>query len=209
MLVVRREDVSPEQAAALAADLASVDWSSLHHAYGPASEVGALLLAIAIGGNEVRREAWWELWGNVHHQATVYEATVPAVSFIAVVARWPGHPDRIEALNFLREIALGNGTFAEAVHLAVRAHAVSLLDNWTVEPEHVQRALLWLSSAYPDLAQGHPGLTQLVPESMRVAWSEALDSRGRREDLDEDDFDALMDRQSELEAWALAGWPTE
>jgi hypothetical protein len=192
--------------------LGQVPWSELNHAYGPAIEVPVLIYAVLVGADETRHEAWWELWGNVHHQGTVYEATVPTVPFIGLLARAEGHPDRIEALGFLREVALGNGSFAAAVRRAVRPFAVSLAANWERETGLVQRAILWLISAFPDLPPQSPDLCRLIPEPMRASWDEVLKAMtdrvsGIEEKLDEDS-DASMDRRAALEAWALAGWPS-
>lgn len=49
-----------------------IRWTELAHAYGSATDVAALLYGATLGDDQVRREAWWELWGNIHHQGTVY-----------------------------------------------------------------------------------------------------------------------------------------
>lgn len=203
--VVSRSDVTPDLLARIEGALATVDWSGIDHAYGPAIEVPCLLLAVAVGGDDARREAWWELWGNVHHQGTVYEATVPVVPFIDEVARWIGHPDRVEALSFLREIALADGSHSAEVKAAVRPCAETLLTGWQGEPELVRRALIWLASAFPEMVRTHSDLLALVPDNLRGPYDEVIASAGNRSELD----DEAMDRQDELERWALAGWPAE
>ncbi len=199
----------------LTQSLSRVPWATLTHAYGPAEDVPALLLAVRVGTDAIRDLAWWELWGNVHHQGTVYEATVSSVPFIAAIAADEAHPDRVEALSFLREIAIGDGTHAPAVHQAVRPRAHALVEAWEHEPELLRRALLWLSSAFPELTEEHPGLTAHLPEALQPAWNELLVER-RLHDAGDDDAlesmyndDDVMDRRSELEQWALAGWPPE
>ena len=57
--------------------VSAVDWSAVHHAYGAASDVPGQLPAVIVGDEETRDEAWWNLWGNIHHQGTIYEATAP------------------------------------------------------------------------------------------------------------------------------------
>ena len=200
--VIPRGDVAHEVAQALLHRLEQVAWARLHHAYGPAVQVPVLLCAIHVGTTEVRRPAWEELWGNIHHQGTVYEATVAAVPFLHDVARWPGHPDRVQALSFLREIALGDGSAAAAVRDAVRPWAATLLTAWQDEPEPVRRALVWLATAFPALAREHEDLMAVVPPHLRVVRDEAVASVGRRDELS----DEAWDRQDELERWALAGW---
>ena len=187
--------------------LAEVRWHELHHAYGQASNLPALLFAIVVGTDEVRSPAWWELWGNIHHQGTVYEATVPSVPFLEAVAGFPEHPDRVEALSFLRWIAVGDGTFAADVRAAVRPGVETLLAGWELQPDLIQRALVWLASGYPDIASRHPRLVQLVPHSMRATWAEVIARSGYPMADQDESTDEAMDREDELERWALAGWP--
>ncbi len=187
--------------------LAEVRWHEVHHAYGLATNVPALLLAIVVGTDEVRSPAWWELWGNIHHQGTAYEATARSVPFIEAVAGSLEHPDGVEALSFLRQIVVGNGTCAAAVRAAVRPGVEASLANWEMEPDLIQRALSWLASVYPDLASLHPGLEQLVPESMRSKWAEVVTRSGYPIAYQDESTDDAMDRQAELERWVPAGWP--
>ena len=95
----QREVVTSNAVAVLADALDAVPWLRLGHAYGPARDVPALLYAVTVGGTDARKAAWWELWGNIHHQGTVYEATSPAVPFIAALAGRDGYPDRVQAVS--------------------------------------------------------------------------------------------------------------
>lgn len=61
-----------------------IDWASLSHAYGPATNVPDLLRALLTGSEE---ETWLELWNDVHHQGSVYSATAPTVR---VLMTWLG-----------------------------------------------------------------------------------------------------------------------
>ena len=65
------------------AGLDDVEWAALQHAFGPASDVPGLLRALQSGD----REALHELYGNIWHQGTTYEATAHAVPFIAALAK--------------------------------------------------------------------------------------------------------------------------
>lgn len=190
--------------------LGSVPWGDLHHAYGPAADVPSLLLAVSLGTDPVRLEAWWELWGNVHHQGTVYEATPPCVPFLARIAADLEHPDRVNALSFLRQVAVGEGMFSPQVRVAVADTLSSLLRSWRQQPELVQRALLLLASAFPDDLATYPELADQLPAHLRTAWHELARAGGSptslAEGADDGRDDELMDRQDELEAWALAGW---
>lgn len=203
-----RNAVSAPEREELARALDAVPWTLLHDAYGPAVDVPVHLYSAALGQADTRAAAWWELWGNVHHQGTVYEASVHAVPFVAAIASDPKHTDRVQALSFLRELAVGSGQHAPAVRHAVRPFAEALLAGAPTEPPLIQQALVWLLSAFPSRVSEHPGLGRLVPASLRDGWTEVLERvRTRHEDraYDEKD-DAWFDRQQELEQWALAGW---
>ncbi|WP_416966666.1 hypothetical protein [Streptomyces sp. 4F14] len=68
------------------ADLDDVQWHTLTHAYGTAEDVPDLIRALYEGG-EAAEEALDELYGTVYHQGSVYEASAPAVPFLAHAAR--------------------------------------------------------------------------------------------------------------------------
>jgi HEAT repeats len=59
-------------------ELDQVDWASLSHAYGSAEDVLDQLRAVAAGDEE----AFSDLYGNLWHQGTVYQATAHAVPFL-------------------------------------------------------------------------------------------------------------------------------
>lgn len=58
--------------------LADIDWRNLHHAYGSAEDVPDQLRSLAEGDDSVL----WDLFGNIHHQGSVYEATAYAIPFL-------------------------------------------------------------------------------------------------------------------------------
>lgn len=200
-----RAGVSEAEMKSLAQQLSNIRWETLSHAYGKASDVPALLFAVTLGAGDVRREAWWELWGNIHHQGTVYTATVPAVPFVVSIAGSALHPERVNAISFLRQVAVADGSAAADVRRSVREHADGLVAAWREEPDLVQRALLLLVSAFPDLAARYQSLEARLPNILRVAWDDLAAAGGFPSRIDVDD-DTAMDRQDALEAWALAGW---
>jgi hypothetical protein len=104
-LVRHRAGLDEVRASTVLAGSAEVDWEALYHAYGPAGDVPVLLRAVTVGDDATREAAWWELWGNIHHQGSVYEATLPAVAPLVALATWKAYPDRVEALGMLREVA--------------------------------------------------------------------------------------------------------
>jgi hypothetical protein len=178
--------------------IAQHDWDRLRDAYGPATDVPAQLAAIVVGDDPTRERAWWNLWGNIWHQGTIYGATVPAVAVLAAIARWHAHPDRVQAIVLLREIADGEGSSKAAVDAALAGVLSPLCSQWAAEPELVKRALLWLVSACATLRAAHPDLVDAVlPDEHRDAWN-VIVGRGWETD---DEYDAFC----EFEAWATEG----
>lgn len=206
-----RGGVADDQTAASILDrLHSVEWDQLNHAYGPASDVPGELGALTLGTDAMRRAAWTELWGTVHHQGTVYEATVPTVDVMADLAGRREFPDRREALCMLCALAEGNGSHADRVVAAVRTRAHALVANWPHEPELVQRGLLMLSRSVGAVEDSLR--REVLPARLEAAW-EVGTSRdiwarfGDEVIVDQAEaqrFDSAMDLLSELEDWAFS-----
>ncbi len=57
-----------------------IDWGSLSHAYGEASDVPEILRSLL--SPDAAEDAAYELYGNIWHQGTVYSATAAAVPFL-------------------------------------------------------------------------------------------------------------------------------
>ncbi|TFG17438.1 MAG: HEAT repeat domain-containing protein [Promethearchaeota archaeon] len=87
--------------------LDDVDWDNLEHAYGKASDVPILLKDLISKDPETRENALWELYGNIYHQGTRYEATVYAIPFIFQVIRAPTTPQKADLIRFTVDLALG------------------------------------------------------------------------------------------------------
>jgi hypothetical protein len=74
---------SKERGADALAGIDEIDWSSVHHAYGSATDVPDLLRALASSNKAVRDHASEILMGNIWHQGSVYSASVEAIPFLA------------------------------------------------------------------------------------------------------------------------------
>ncbi len=197
-------------AAAIVDRIDQVDWDSRTHAYGPAGDVGPQLRTLVLGDEPARRAAWYELWGNVHHQGTVYDATIPALEVIADLAAWEDFPDQRQAVTMLAAFAEGDGSHAETVAAAVRTRAEVLLRGWRDQPPLVQRALLMLGRS---VGVDTEGLRDAVlPERYAPAWAHGtagdiwkrFEEDGSVPANRKDSCDAAMDALSELEAWAFS-----
>jgi hypothetical protein len=108
---------------ALLEGLDHVAWERLQHAYGPAEDVPDLLRAlvtperaaktIAEKAQANRRpifaQVCWELWGNIHHQGSVWQASAKTVPFFVEILRdGPRRPElQSFVLRYLSHLAIG------------------------------------------------------------------------------------------------------
>lgn len=81
-----------------------VDWASMGHAYGDASDVPGLLRGLASPDPAEREIALDGMYGAVHHQGDVYDSTVACVPFLFQLVATAGLPGRGEIVELLRSI---------------------------------------------------------------------------------------------------------
>jgi hypothetical protein len=86
------------------AGLDDVPWPDMNHAYGPATDVPAILRGLVDDDPAVREVALDGMYGAVHHQGDVYDCTVAAVPFLVRIAVAPGQPGRAEVIELLASI---------------------------------------------------------------------------------------------------------
>jgi hypothetical protein len=84
-----------------------IDWSKLKHAYGEASDVPELIRDLLSKERDVRRNAIYELFGNIWHQGTVYEASSYAVPFLQELLRMPETQGKMMIAGLLAAMADG------------------------------------------------------------------------------------------------------
>lgn len=89
--------------------LDDIDWASMNHAYGSAEDVPGLLRDLASENDDDRDYAMYELYGNIFHQGTRYEATAPAVPFLLELLGQPDYPGHTDILYFLSSLVTGYG----------------------------------------------------------------------------------------------------
>jgi len=112
--------------------LASVDWSRLHGAYGPAGDVPELIRTMAGPDAEAADKARRLLAGVVYHQGTTYSASPPVVPFLV-------------------ELLVAEGTHQRAPLACAVARAGEHLG------EHLQRPGRRLGHRRPRLYRRRPG----------------------------------------------------
>jgi hypothetical protein len=82
-----------------------VEWRKLTHAYGSATDVPQLLRDLASKDSGKREAALSDLFGNIWHQGTVYEATANAVPFLVELAADSNVAGRADVLGLIGAIA--------------------------------------------------------------------------------------------------------
>ncbi|KAE8391017.1 hypothetical protein BDV23DRAFT_193376 [Aspergillus alliaceus] len=87
--------------------LISIDWGSLRHAYGEASDVPGQLRALLSADKEERADAQHALCGNIFHQGDRYEATAYAVPYLFKILEDSSTPERDFLIDHLVHLALG------------------------------------------------------------------------------------------------------
>jgi hypothetical protein len=70
----------------LLAGVTDVGWNRMKHAYGPATEVPALLRGLTDLDPAARETALDAFYGAVHHQGDVYGCTLAALPFLLRIA---------------------------------------------------------------------------------------------------------------------------
>jgi hypothetical protein len=136
--------------------LNEIPWASLTHAYGPANDVPALILALRSPDEEVRQETWTELYGNIWHQGTIYEATAYAVPFLVELLLDPSVQQKDWILGFLAEIANGTSYWDVHQHVPFIQHAQREQIASGQMADKIARELAWVKAARDAVNAGSP-----------------------------------------------------
>ena len=133
-----------------------IDWTSLQHAFGSAADVPDLLRALLSEDARVRDDARSELYGNIWHQGTVYEATAYAVPFLFRLALTTSTPDRVDVVSLIGAIAEGLDLRATAYQDAlarVVEHRDSVRQLLNDREPMVRAAASYVTGAFASLAE--------------------------------------------------------
>lgn len=118
--------------------LSAVDWSAVRHAYGPATDVPALLRAFVSDVPDHREFACQLLFQTIWHQGTVYEATAAAVPFLYGLLEADGVPDKSSVAHLLATIANGHSYLechANTPRMAATWESILAKDGKTLDAE--------------------------------------------------------------------------
>jgi HEAT repeat protein len=123
--------------------LDTIDWSSLSHAYGAASNVPDLIRALASEDEEEREDAISKLYGIILHQGTVYEATAYAVPFLLELLEADTISGKADILGLLGAIAEGS-SYLDAYQgmdlFSIERNSEGFSDKLAQELDFVRRA---------------------------------------------------------------------
>jgi hypothetical protein len=95
--------------------LDTINWASLTHGCGEATDVSGLLRSLLSENAEVRLEAIAALHENIWHQGAVFPATAAAVPFLYEQLTDPGVQDKAGIVSLLGCIATGSGALECAI----------------------------------------------------------------------------------------------
>ncbi|MFJ6675014.1 hypothetical protein ACIQMJ_28260 [Actinosynnema sp. NPDC091369] len=151
----------------LPASLDDVDWGSLTHAYGPATDVPDLLRGLVSDDPAVRESALDGVYGAVHHQGAVFDSTVAALPFLLEVAGRADLPGRAEVVELLASLGEEDGEPGQGKRMAVDAvqAAFPVFASLVHDPEPAVRAAACAALAVcrPDAARAVGALGERLP----------------------------------------------
>lgn len=158
------------------ADLDAQPWAEREHAYGSADDVPGQLRALASDDAEEAEEALYELYGNIVHQGSVYEATAYAVPYPARLAAAGVRPaDMLALLGCVAESEDERSDTPGGCRLAVTAQLPLILPLIESADTAVRQAAVW--------AAGRTGAADQVLPALRRCWEGELDPLVRAEVL--------------------------
>ncbi|MFE9293839.1 hypothetical protein [Streptomyces niveus] len=158
------------------ADLDTQPWADREHAYGSADDVPGQLRALASDDAEEAEEALYELYGNIVHQGSVYEATAHAVPYPARLAAAGIRPaDMLVLLGCVAESEDERSDTPGACRAAVTAQLPLILPLIESADTSVRQAAVW--------AAARTGAAEQVLPVLRRCWEGELDPLVRAEVL--------------------------
>ncbi|MET9551755.1 hypothetical protein [Streptomyces sp. NPDC006645] len=158
------------------ADLDAQPWAEREHAYGSADDVPDQLRALASDDAEEAEEALYELYGNIVHQGSVYEATAHAVPYPARLAAAGIRPaDMLVLLGCVAESEDERSDTPGACRAAVTAQLPLILPLIESADASVRQSAVW--------AAARTGAAEQVLPVLRRCWEGESDPLVRAEVL--------------------------
>jgi hypothetical protein len=114
--------------------LDGIDWAAFEHAYGPATDVPDLLRQLSLGAPDLQLRH--KLFGNLHHQCSVWPASAQAVPFLVEILVEKRDDAELQQflLGYLTALAIGFDHFPRRMnvdeHFAAEEEEDSRLAGW-------------------------------------------------------------------------------
>jgi hypothetical protein len=143
-----------------------VPWGALEHAYGSARDTPGALRALAADERGQREVGYDHLFYSVHHQGTVYSATVEVVPILVQMLAVEGLPDKHMLLEALTRMY--HGTSYHDVH-----RGMMLMGN-TDTPEYQAKVDRELGRVAEVKRRVRAGLPVYLPLLTANAWETRL-----------------------------------
>jgi hypothetical protein len=150
-----------------------IDWGKLTHAYGAATDVPDLIRGLASQTKQAREAAIYELYGNIFHQGTRYQATAHAVPFLIELLESATVAGKDRIVLLLVDCATGYAEEYLPRGLDIGTWRAQLKDL----PDENGKYLQWYLDAYEAVRRGVPTFVRLANEmdgEVRLAASYAL-----------------------------------
>ncbi len=113
-LLIAKYQLTPFQPiASVLQGIDTINWPALEHAYGPATDVPALLHATLSDDEEDRDFAFRLLHETIWHQGTVYQASAYTVPFLLQMLQGSDIPDKDSVAFMLASLADGSSYLQE------------------------------------------------------------------------------------------------
>jgi len=146
--------------------LDEVDWSSVKHAYGPATDVPDLLRALTSDNQAVRNNAHHTLNSNITHQGTIYEASIEVIPFLAkllIAENVDIHAPR-DLLSYITFVGVDDPELTDLTRKKLDEIIDLLIENMAHPNAEVRQTIIDQLMLFPDYAEH---LTSLLEEQFK------------------------------------------
>lgn len=155
--------------------LEKINWSQLSHAFGSASEVPNWIRALLAEDKQIREKAIYELYENLLHQGSVYEASFYALPFLLELLKFSTTPNKADIAMLLADMGNNSGSdryelleteerpskknleerskYAETIRLSVREELYRLYPYLFHEVYYVRAVIAHALQAFSEKSQ--------------------------------------------------------
>ena len=157
--------------------LDKIDWKSLTHAYGTATDVPCQLRSLLSDDPHLRGEAISDLFSNIYHQGSLYPATRAAVPFLYELLLSDEVEDREQIADLIASIALQAcyEKRAKPIRAACSKHLPSLVPYLKEKVPDIRSNVAEALSEYPEhTASVLPALKAAAKSEKNKLLREAL-----------------------------------